>query len=53
MTTTATYRNTATGETYKLSGVKNLRQAWEMAEFVCRRNGWNFAMFCNDVKVSI
>lgn len=47
----ATYHNTATGETYTLKGVKSLEAAWDLAEFVCRRNNWNLSMFCNDVKV--
>jgi len=48
----ATYTNKATGETYKMGGVKNLEQAWNLAEFVCNRKNWNFEMFCNDVKVT-
>lgn len=47
----ATYTNKATGETYTLKGIKSLKQAWKLAEFVCRRNNWNFSMFCFDVKV--
>lgn len=46
-----TYTNTATGETYKLSGVNSLEQAWNLAEFVCRRNNWNLSTFCSDVRV--
>jgi hypothetical protein len=47
----ATYFNKATGETYTLKGVNSLKQAWNMAEFVCKRNDWNLSMFCNDVRV--
>jgi len=47
----ATYTNKATGEKYTLKGVKSLEQAWNLAEFVCRRNNWNFSMFSCDVKV--
>jgi hypothetical protein len=47
----ATYTNKATGETYKLNGVNSLEQAWNLAEFVCRRNNWNLSMFCFDVNV--
>jgi hypothetical protein len=49
----ATYTNTATGETYKLAGVKTLAQAWGLAKFVANRNGWNLEMFSYDVKVKI
>lgn len=52
-THTATYKNNATGETYKLNGVANLATAWNMAAFVCRRNNWNLEMFCNDVTVKL
>ena len=48
----ATYTNKATNETYRLTGVKNLKQAWSLAKFVANRNGWNSEMFCNDVKVT-
>lgn len=47
----ATYTNKATNEVYTLRGVKSLEQAWNMAEFVCRRNNWNLSMFCYDVTV--
>ena len=47
----ATYTNKATNETYRLAGVKSLKQAWSLAEFVANRNGWNIEMFCTDVKV--
>ena len=47
----AQYYNNATGETYKLNGVSSLKQAWDLAEFVCSRNNWNISMFCHDVKV--
>lgn len=48
---TATYINKATSEIYKLRGVKSLEQAWNLAEYVCNRNNWNYSMFCNDVTV--
>ena len=48
----ATYTNTATKETYRLRGVNSLEHAWSLAEFVCKRNGWNLSMFCYDVKVN-
>lgn len=48
----ATYENIATGETYKMGGVKNMEQAWDLAEFVCRRNDWNLETFALDVKVT-
>ena len=52
-TTTATYTNKATGEVYKLGGLSGLSHAWNMAEFVCIRNGWNLSMFTYDVTISI
>jgi hypothetical protein len=48
---TATYTNKALGETYTLRGVRDLTHAWNMADFVAGRNGWNPAMFTTDVKV--
>ena len=40
-TKTATYTNKALNETYKLGGVKDLAQAWNLADWVAKRNGWN------------
>jgi uncharacterized protein YjaG (DUF416 family) len=51
--TTATFTNRKTNETYTLKNVQDLSQAWNLATFVCKRMGWNFDMFCNDVKVKI
>lgn len=45
------YTNNATGETYTLKGVCSLKQAWNLAEFVCQRNNWNLSTFCFDVTV--
>lgn len=53
MKTMAIYTNTATGEVYQLAGVKSLGQAWNLAEFVCRRMNWNLSMFSYDVKVKL
>jgi hypothetical protein len=50
---TATYTNKALNETYKIGGVKDLEQAWNLANFACRRNNWNPAAFCMDVKVTV
>lgn len=47
----ATYFNKATRETYTLRGITSLKQAWNMAEFVCERNNWNLSMFSYDVVV--
>lgn len=47
----ATYINKATGEIYTLKGIISLKQAWNMAEFVCKRNNWNLSMFHFDVVV--
>ena len=44
----AVYTNKALNETYKLRGVSDLGKAWNMVEFVCRRNNWNPI----DIKVS-
>jgi len=49
----ATYTNKATNETYRIGGVKNLAQAWNLAEFVCHRMNWNLSMFSYDVKVKL
>jgi hypothetical protein len=49
----AIYTNTATNETYTLAGVKSISEAWNLASFVCSRNGWNFSMFCEDVRVKL
>ena len=38
---TATYRNTTLNETYKLLGIKDLPQAWRLAQMAADRNGWN------------
>ncbi len=38
---TATYYNSALKETYTISGVKDLAQAWNLAEFACYRADWN------------
>jgi len=46
---TATYTNKLTGETYELSGVKDIAQAWRLYTFVCNRTGWNPEMFHEDV----
>jgi hypothetical protein len=50
---TATYYNRQTKETYKVSGVRDLEQAWNMSKNVCKWNNWNHEMFCEDVKVSL
>lgn len=50
---TAVYFNEATKEEHKISGVKNLKQAWNLAEFVCGRKKWNLSMFCVDVTVKL
>lgn len=50
---TAVYYNRATEETYKIRGVRDLEQAWNLAEFVCNRNNWNLSMFCHDVQVKL
>lgn len=49
----ATYTNKATNEVYIINGISSLKQAWNISEFVCKRNNWNHSMFCNDVKVKI
>lgn len=49
----AVYYNVALNETYKIGGVRDLEQAWDLAEVVCRRNQWNLAMFNYDVRVKI
>lgn len=50
---TATYTNRATNETYKISGVKNIGQAWNLSETACNRMNWNPETFALDVKVTI
>ena len=50
---TAKYFNTQTKETYKLSGINNIGEAWNKAEFVCKIMNWNYEMFSYDVKVSV
>ena len=50
---TATYTNIATKEVYVLGGIKSLEHAWSMAKFVASRNGWNFSMFSEDVRVRV
>ena len=50
---TATYKNTATKETYQLSGVSSISKAWQLSNMVCDRNNWNREMFAHDVKVSV
>lgn len=52
-TITATYRNRATDETYKLIGVKSLAHAWRLAWWVAARTGWNLSTFHHDVAVTI
>lgn len=49
----ATYYNKATNETYKLAGIQNVQQAYDVYEFVCRRNNWNPSMFTHDVSVKV
>jgi len=50
---TAVYHNRATGETYRLCGIKDLVQAWDLAPLVCTRNNWNLSMFSYDVQVKL
>lgn len=50
---TAIYHNVVLNETYKISGVKDLREAWNLAEFVCYKNNWNISMFSYDVRVKL
>lgn len=38
---TAVFINTATKETYTLSGVKDLEHAWRLVAFAAGRNNWN------------
>jgi len=53
MIITAVYYNKMTEETYELGGVNDIQHAWNMAQFVCNRTGWNYNMFHEDVKVSV
>lgn len=39
---TATFKNKATGETKKVSGVKDLAQAWNLIEPLSPVWGWNW-----------
>jgi len=50
---TAIYTNKALNETHKISGVSGIEQAWNLAEYVCRRKGWNFEAFCLDCNVRV
>jgi hypothetical protein len=49
----AIYTHRLTGETYRMSGVKGLAQAWSLARVVCDRNNWNLDMFSTDVIVRV
>ena len=49
----ATYTNRETNETYTLSGVNNIGQAFNLSGIVCDRMGWDFDMFACDVRITL
>jgi hypothetical protein len=49
----ATYHHTLLNEFYTLSGVTGLDQAWSLAGFVSKRNGWNEDDFADYIKVTV
>ncbi|MBB4807437.1 ssDNA-specific exonuclease RecJ [Chryseobacterium defluvii] len=52
-TKTAVYYNQAKQETYELAGINNMQHAYDLYEFVCRRNNWNPKMFTHDVIIKL
>jgi len=50
---TATYTNKATNETFQVTGLKNIGQAWSISKTVCDKMNWNNETFAIDVKVKI
>lgn len=49
----AIYKNKATKESYTLAGVESIQKAYDMYNFVCRRNDWNPDAFTKDVNVKV
>jgi hypothetical protein len=39
---TARYKNHVLNEYYIIGGVRNLEHAWNILEWVAKRNGWNW-----------
>ena len=50
---TATYTNKATNETFQVTGLKNIGQAWSISKTVCDKMNWKNETFAIDVKVKI
>lgn len=52
--TRATYTNKALNETHTIVGeTMDIEKAWNLAEFVCNRKGWNIAAFTMDVTITV